>query len=348
MKVFLVISDLHLSGQQKENRFSYDKELQHVLKQILFLIDKYKKQNAEIYLIFLGDLFDRSYKTPAKYGVDSSIFYFLKEKAKGMFVVIGNHELNFYINNPFWTCINCIDSSRINSLLTKNTQPLGYVDLFTITDSLEIYDSVFHFNHFSCKDCAPVLGKLNFGFYHKPFYSKELQKDAEMRRVPSAFFDKNATSIDAVLKYDYVFLGHMHWLYGIWRHEHTTIYGLASLGRPHKDEVADNFLERNIPAIIFRNEKFDSIENNFFQIFSKEQSIIPEIDIKQKEVYSMKKTIQQAKQYTSCSDDPIKNIKTFVAVEPRLLDLFEKLLQGVDDDKTIINSILGIERRFYE
>ena len=70
MKVFLVISDLHLSGQQKENRFSYDKELQHVLKQILFLIDKYKKQNAEIYLIFLGDLFDRSYKTPAKYGVD--------------------------------------------------------------------------------------------------------------------------------------------------------------------------------------------------------------------------------------------------------------------------------------
>ncbi len=62
----------------------------------------------------------------------------------------------------------------------------------------------------------------------------------------------------------------------------------------------------------------------------------------------MKKTIQQAKQYTSCSDDPIKNIKTFVAVEPRLLDLFEKLLQGVDDDKTIINSILDIERRFYE
>lgn len=348
MKVFLVVSDLHLSGQQKENRFSYDKELQYVFKKILSLIEKYKKQNAEVYIIFLGDLFDRSYKTPAKYGVDSSIFYFLKEKVNGMFVTVGNHELNFYINNPFWTCINCIDSTRLNSLLAKNTQPLGYVNLFDIGDSLEVYDSVFHFNHFSCEDSIPVLGKLNFGFYHKAFYSKELQKDAETRQVPSVFIDHNANSIDAVLKYDYAFLGHMHWLYGIWKHENTTIYGLASLGRPHKDEVEDNFLERNIPAIIFKNEKFDEIENNFFHIFSKSQSIIPEIDMKQKEAYSMKKTIQKAKEYISYSDNPIDNIRTFVSPEPRLLELFEKSVQELDNDQEIIQSILGIERRFYQ
>lgn len=348
MKVFLIVSDLHLSGQQKENRFSYDKELQHVLKQVLSLIEKYKSQNAEVYIIFLGDLFDRSYKTPAKYGVDTSIFSFLKERVSKMFVTVGNHELNFYINNPFWTCINSIDSVRLNRLLTKNTQPLGYVDLFTVTDSLEVYDSVFHFNHFSCDDSTPVSGKLNFGFYHKAFYSKELQKDAEMRQVPSIFLDKTAATIDAVLKYDYAFLGHMHWLYGVWKHEYTTIYGLASLGRPHKDEVADNFLERNIPAIIFRNEKFDTIENNYFRIFSREQSVIPEVDIEQKEAYSMRKTIQKAKQYISYSDNPIENIKTFIAAEPRLLELFEKSIQETGDDQKIINSILDIERRFYE
>lgn len=348
MKVFLVVSDLHLSGQQKENRFSYDKELQHVFKQILFLIEKYRKQNAKVYIIFLGDLFDRSYKTPAKYGIDSSIFYFLKEKVDGMFVTIGNHELNFYINNPFWTCVNSIDSVKLNRILTKNTQPLGYINLFTVVDSLEVYDSIFHFNHFSCEDSIPISEKVNFGFYHKPFYSKELQKDAEMRQVPSIFLDSSAANIDTVLKYDYVFLGHMHWLYGIWKHEYTTIYGLASLGRPHKDEVSDTFLERNIPAIIFKNERFTNIENNFFHVFSREQSVICEIDEKQKEAYSVKKTIQRAKQYISYSDNPIENIKTFIASEPRLLALFEKLIQNVEDDQEVIGSILDIERRFYQ
>lgn len=349
MEVFLVISDLHLSGHRKENRYSYDKEMHVVFHKIVELIEKYKRKGFEVNLIFLGDIFDKSYKTPNKYGIDSSFFIKIGNITKSMYVVIGNHELNFYVNNPFWTCINTMQSERVCSMLTKNTQPLGYEDVFVVVDCLEVGDSVFHFNHFACEDSKPISGKKNFAFYHKSFRSQELVADAKMRNVPAVFEEVSISirSIDVVEKYNYAFLGHMHWLYGLWKQNETFIYGLASLGRPHKDEVCDTFLERNIPAIIFKNDKYSAIEDNYFMLLKREESVIATLDQEEKNSYEYSKVINEAKKYTSIEDNPIKNIQNFVGSQPRLLQLFNKLSEGPMEDTGIIQQLLDIERRFF-
>lgn len=177
-QAFLVISDLHLSGNLKENRISYDKELCLVFSKIENLIKSYTGLGYKVSLIFLGDIFDRSYKSPHKYGTNSSVFIRFNNFCENLYTVVGNHALHFYVNNPFWTLVSTIDSKKLMDS-NYNTQPLGYEDTLKIVDTLEIGNVAFHFNHFGCQDNLPLDNKVNIGLYHKSLYHDMILKEAE-------------------------------------------------------------------------------------------------------------------------------------------------------------------------
>lgn len=343
-EVFLVISDLHLSATKKENRISYDQEMGLVFTQIFELIYKYKNEGADVNILLLGDIFDRSYKTPHKYGTDSSFFIRLKNSCKKVYTVVGNHELHFYINNPFWTLVNEIKSDKL-SLSEYNVQPLGYDDTIEVVDSLDVGNVAFHFNHFGCEDNPSVAGKINIGLYHKPIYNQTLIKEADMLGLNVNYTESTKhQDIAALLKYDYAFLGHMHWFYGAWKEQDTVFYGLGSLGRPSASEIQDNFLERNIPAIILEDNCFLEVEDNFFDLLSKEETLIPEIVEDRKELYEINKVIKEAKNYQSVSDDPIRNIETYLIDNDRALAVFKEMLEPSHNMNPLFDKLKEVER----
>ena len=345
-QAFAVVSDMHLSGHQKVNRFNYDKELHVVFHKIIELVQVYNKREFDVHVVFLGDIFDKSYKTPEKYGIDSSFFVMLRNMTKGLFVCVGNHELNFYQNNPFWTLVSEISSGRINALSGVNTQPLGYDNVFNVVDRIEFSNCVFHFNHYSCSDLPPSFGKINIAFYHKPVYNHLMVDDAVKNGLKVEYAKGlKGVSTSTFDKYDYVFLGHMHWLYGMWKTDNTIIYGLASLGRPSKAEVSNQFLERNIPVILVEQGSMQSIEDNYFNLPSREETIIKEVDKKQKNNYEILNRKKKATSYTSITDNPIHNIRTFLIENLRVLSLFDSLADKSFSDSDLIDRHLDIERR---
>lgn len=116
--------------------------------------------------------------------------------------------------------------------------------------------------------------------------------------------------LSTVLKYDYAMLGHMHWFYGTWKDQNTYIYGLASLGRPSISEISDEFLERNIPAVIIKENIFSEIQDNIFNLSDREKCVREEVVALNHTQYEIQKIIKESKQYKAVSDDPIINIKT--------------------------------------
>ena len=324
--VYLVVSDLHLSGQEKPNRLDYGRELEVVFKYLLSLFDKY--EGYEICLVFLGDIFDRSYAKVSKACVDLSLLDLVLSKASKAYSLVGNHEITYYSNNPFWSLVNSLDSDRLLSVVNRNLQPLGYQNRLHVLDSVVVGDTVLHMNHYGVADSSPVSDKINIAFYHKALYSPELITHAKMSDLPTNFvYGGSDSSVNVLRKYDYSFLGHLHMLYGTWSLDgRSTVYYLASLGRVSKDEVLDSFLERNIPAIIFEDNKFKHIEDNLFMLLSYEDSIIPEVDLQQRESYELQKSIARVKEYTSVTDDPISNIRSLFADNSQILRLIDLTL----------------------
>ena len=120
---------------------------------------------------------------------------------------------------------------------------------------------------------------------------------------------------------------------------------MASLGRPNKTEVADNFLERNIPVVIIEDDKFSRIVPHKFQLLSRAESVIAAVDIDEKVKYEIKKQRQEAKEYISQTDDPIKNIFNWLADKPRTHNLLNAIINKQLNDTEIQNRIKNLERK---
>ena len=62
--VYLLVTDLHKSAKTPANRKNYPKEIKFVENKINGLINKYKSEGYSVNLIWLGDIFHRSYRSP--------------------------------------------------------------------------------------------------------------------------------------------------------------------------------------------------------------------------------------------------------------------------------------------
>jgi hypothetical protein len=331
---YLVISDLHFSGSAKPNRYDYSGEILFVVRKVIDVIRSVKERGFSVGIVFLGDIFDRSYSSPTKFGVDSSALESIIVKADlEVFSVVGNHETSYWVNNPFWTLVNSVESERLVGMRKKNVQPLGYVGKIRIVDCFEVGDCVFHFNHFGCSDSAPVLGRKNIAFCHKPVADKNFLDGVTCFDFGSVESEKAFEfGLGRILEYDCSFVGHIHDMYGRTVVGNSQVWYLASLGRPHKDTVDDGFLERNIPVILFEEGKLVGVEDNVFELMGRDECVVPEVDEKEKEKYEVKKAVENAKEYSGAFDNPMDNVKAFFGSEPLALFVLSKLSDGSVSD----------------
>lgn len=318
-QAFIIITDLHDSYKGKDNRYDYLGEIAEVKKKIIDTIMNYRNNDYLVSLIFLGDIFDMGYKDIFSAIKANNFFIILSQLTENIYSVVGNHELSYYSNNPFYTLLGDIRSEKIRKIKNKIWKPIGLLPIIEVIDELDVGDTVFHFNHYDTYINRPHENRINIGLFHQSIVNSEILNDMRMKLKREEFHGVTTTDFKTVplfRGYQYAFFGHAHKLYGTWNWiddttgDKTVLSYLASLGRPNYLEVNDNNLERDLPTVIFEKEKFSGIEHNKFILPDEAHCIRKDVVKVKKEKYELVKERKQERDYTPISDNPLNNLLT--------------------------------------
>lgn len=336
--VYLLAPDLHWNEKNLRGRKSYSDETKHSLEFLISVILKYKSLNYNVKLIFMGDIFHISYNTVFGGIRANNLIIKLRGLVDGMYCVLGNHEFSYYKDNPFWTLLTEVKSERVLNLSSKISQPVGEIHVIDVVDELVDGDTRFIFNHFGCGIHRPVVdGKKNIGLFHQDLYAKDIAKNMEAL-LGENIYEHTPVYFDNTGKlygYDYAYIAHMHMFYGIWDYvcevtgQETRLSYLSTVGRTNHREVNDNFLERDVPAIIVEDGKFVKAESNLFNLLSRSDCIIEEeILVAQQNREELKSRKDFARNYVAVADNPIENMRIALASKPLMLSIFNQTLES--------------------
>ena len=309
--VYILVTDTHFTYKNKSNRYDYLFEINYVKSKIDSIGLDYINKGYNPILIFLGDIYDNSYKDVTKALIEQDEMYNRKKNIyKRIFTVLGNHDLHFQGNNPLWTLVS-EDSIKINNYPSTKFVPLGNVGIIDVVDRIVDGNVVFNFNHYSSKILEPIEGKINIGLFHQdivcsPAINSAVNRGLNPYLTPAIQLDNQ----DILTGYDYSFFGHFHKYYGVWEIDGgRRIYYLGSLVRPNHEEVSDNFLERNIPAIIVEDGEFKGIDNNIFNLPSRAVSVkdnIVKLQQEKRKKTKERKSLLEVKIFNESLIDSIK------------------------------------------
>ena len=338
---YLLVSDLHDQDRNIDNRYDYPGEVMQVKDKILELGLRYHDMGYEVNLILLGDVYNRSYKNVTGAILANNFWIVANRVFTKIYSVMGNHETTYYSSNPFFTLVNSVDSMKIQTLNKKVWQPLGLFNVIDIPDFVEVGNVAFHFNHYGCPITIPEKGVYNIGLFHTDFVFSEIAQASENTNNMHAFI-KNSVSAnnnELLELYDACFFAHHHKLYGCWNvttnsGHSCTIEHLASLGRPNVSEVDDNFLERDIPAVIIEDNKFSEIQHNFITLPGRASCVKEDVVKEKQQSYERVKAMKAAINYVPDTDDPIKNIRTAIMGDPLSAKIVDELLHSNVDSQT--------------
>lgn len=239
---------------------NYLGEILQAIQDILNIADKYKSQGYSVNLIFLGDVFDAGSARSEDAMQLMEIFYFFTEKFSNVWSVVGNHEITYASNNPFWFLVAEIRDDSL-SLIRRFIQPRGITGRVVIPDKVVDGEVSFFFNHFGTEPKLATGGKVRIGLFHQNVGSSEICK-------MWGNFD-NVEDAPYVQGYTNCFFGHIHMGRGeYWLNKEHTCTGewLGTIGRTKVDEIVESHLEVNIPAVLVEDGRFVAIDKNFIQL----------------------------------------------------------------------------------
>lgn len=331
---FLAISDLHERDGNFPARKSYKDELEFVYAEIKKQILKYRnEQDRRVVLLFLGDIFHKSYKVPDGVLESSNRVLELINLADDAYSVVGNHEITYSKNNPFWHMVDNLDTapSLNQGYHVKKLEAKGINSKLKVVDRLMFGDTEFLFNHHGIPWHTPDLeiAKVTIGLFHQDVMVTELIQVME-DTYQHGIFDYGFDYMDSSRNlngYDVALVGHNHMTYGKFIHEMESghrplIQWLASLNRSSVREINNRFLERDIPAIIMDDYKFIKMESNKFSLLSREETVFED-----KVVVERNKRIRMKdrKRINAMlfDEDPFQNLVDTFGDRPEILDILE-------------------------
>lgn len=324
--VYLLITDLHLGNIKAANRIDYRKEQVHIESELLKVALKYKSQGLNVISLFLGDIFHNSYKDVNEALADREFITMWKEKAGESYVCMGNHEFTYYKANPFYSCLSEIASERVMST-GRIVQPNGLINTLQVVDRLDDGEVHFYFNHHGTGVYRPETDGINIGLFHQDLLDRSMESFGEWT---SGYLDFDTTGTFG--GYNYAFLGHMHMVYGVWKSRGTVLVYLGSLGRTKENEINDNNLERNIPAVIVNDGRFMQIDNNKFNLLSRSECIREGVIVETKVKNEVRDAIKVARNYSPVAERPLDGVKQFFIDNPRRIKIIEEsLVNGKDE-----------------
>lgn len=256
---YLLVTDLHLDFN-KANRINYFSEIVSAMSDILEIVQKYRSSGYSPKVLFMGDLVDGSLSNASEAMQITEILRFFCSNFDSAYSVVGNHELTYAKDNPFWFLVSSIQDELLASV-KRYVQPRGMNDTIFVPDVLADGEVSIYFNHYGIPAKTPEAGDVRIGVFHQNVGSNDICK-------MWGTFD-NVEEASYIQGYHYCFFGHMHLAKGkYYLNESHTCCGewLGSIGRTKINEILDDSLQVNIPVIRVSGGKFEGIEDNYITL----------------------------------------------------------------------------------
>lgn len=336
----LIISDLHLWFKNMRNRKNSVKDNLETFNKIIERVKKCRRENPKdiIYLVFLGDIFHQGFdKSTEMFNLWIQQFSILRSLCNGIFLVMGNHEWSYRLNNPFWSLINEVESEKLRN---RGATANGLLPICRLTDKISIDGIDLHFLHHNT-NFSELTSEKNILFSHGYWMTKNtfdsLIEKAGME-TQSKYSEYNSIEDNEVIikNFQYAFFGHMHMLKGKTKiewdsdfFEPTTFYYLASLGLTEVNEVLKLDGIRLLPEIVIENGEVNVIDHEI-EIPHGEEILKMKVVQDNKEKYEVMKEKKKLKEITMqevCGDNPIEEIVEELMAEGNTmaLELFQSL-----------------------
>lgn len=205
---WLVISDLHILPKEPKNRKNLIPNIITLLNEIIEI----GKRNKIRGVIFLGDIFDRSF-TSVNAEYLSEIFDIFKRMSDEfkLFAVYGNHELTYYKDNPYYI-ITDIKSERVLNQIKDLNTPKFLHPYIQVIDNIDYGNVIINFIHFSKEDKEYKVnniadGKINICLYHDSFINFESEEKLYHHRIGHGI---NVIKTDIFENVDWAICGDTH------------------------------------------------------------------------------------------------------------------------------------------
>lgn len=272
----LVIPEPHISCTNINGRQDYVGEIKNYMNEVLTaVIDETDITNV----MFVGDIFNKGFKDIDEYmyWVDwfNNLNNILTSRNGKVYSVVGNHELSFSRNNPFWRLTSLEDNGFKTNFNWSNkaVQPKGNKSIISVCDVVDVSDkvTVFLCHYEAIQYCKNVVeehikqyggSKQRICLCHNSIISSTIANVLKKNygRDPLTHYIKheNIESLDFFHLFDVVYNGHMHKAFSNFtltneeNGKETRLFYLGSLGRTNSEEVNDADLVRMIPW--FNNE----------------------------------------------------------------------------------------------
>lgn len=255
---YLVVTDLHYAVT-KEHRVNYLGEVLNILSQISDIRDRYKKDGYSVHLIFLGDVIDGAIPQDEDAMRCLNLFRYYVSLFESAYSVLGNHEENNVVSNPFWFLVASLEDKDLEKI-PKALQPQAVEPILTVPATLVDGEVTFYFNHYGVPVKIPTGAGIAIGLFHQNVGSSDICK------MWGTFIDVEEAS--CIQAYQYSFFGHMHMATGKYNlsKSHTCIgEWLGSCVGTNVVEVETLPQHCNVPAILVEDGHFISVQENLIK-----------------------------------------------------------------------------------
>lgn len=350
----IIIPEPHISGSNIEGRTDYVGEI----KGYMGRVDAIVRSNESIrYLTFPGDIFNRGFKSIDEYiyWIDwfNNISLVLQKRGGCILSAVGNHELSFSRNNPFWHLTSREDKgySTLIEWEKRVTNPKAPKSTIHVPDQIVIGDVAIFFCHYEAIEECRVNVRAHIAKYgdsmkrvcicHNSIISNVianvLKENYGRDPMTHIIQHEQIESLDFFHNFDLVFNGHMHKAYSTFtltddNTGHTTkLYYLASLGRTNSEEVNDNDLTRILPVL---NLDTFELTCETIELLNRESALVPTYDVDKEVKKNVERVYNEVCERVIDIGNPIVELKKAIEDVDMLLAL-EGAISGVKPNKLL-------------
>lgn len=329
---YILVSDLHKWSNNLANRKDYIGEIEDVEKYIMEAIEEEISLGHRPNVFFLGDIYHRGFKSIAKSINANNDMVLLASYCDIVASVVGNHEITYKKDNPFWTLM-----CEVETEVLTEVEPKGVVNILRVPDVITDGEVSFYFNHYGT-DVPLPSNKFNILLSHNDITTKDIVDFTESQgRVGYVGNYLDFSKEDIFKGYNVVYLGHEHIRYGSWIYTNETtgweteVNNLGSLGRTNIGEVLDDFLERRLPIIRVKDGKYMETYNKIITLRNGNDSLDKkkiELSLEKRESIN---EVKRMLDYKPLEDDPLTNIRDMFADDLNKLSIIDCIINNEED-----------------
>lgn len=310
-------------------------------------------------VLFMGDIVHRGIQNTEDSYFIEDFFRHVSLLAGGrVFSVVGNHELSYRKNNPFWGATRVL-SDYVSSIVPQKysiQQPLiGVLDDFVIGD---MQYSMGHYGRvYGCGYTTADNVKYVTLLTHNSLLTNEISEymQAKGRDLQTQYVRmrelREEGNMPRTTLLKYVYVGHLHKAHGIFNVDEDimglklnfTLHYLASLGRTNHSEYTDD-VKRHLPIHIIRDGKF--VEEKLHEIIlpTREVSVDERVVLENREGYERQRQLRELKKVSTQTMDLIDAVADHIKEDPTLLDWFDRASRHEVDPTllSLINKYTGV------